>query len=103
VYLSEKQNVIRFIDVFNLEDAPPLTMYITMLYWMLTVVSTVGFGDYYPVTLWQRLYMAAIMIFSALFFGYLVNAVGKFMLENQTEEISIKIKLAGINSELKEK
>lgn len=66
-------------------------------------MSTVGFGDYYPLNFLERIYISAIMIFSAMFFGYLVNAIGKFMMENQQFEISIKIKLATINSELKDK
>ena len=70
---------------------------------MVTIVSTVGFGEFYPLNFIERLYVTGIMIFSALFFGYLVNAIGKFMIENQNQEISIKIKLAGINSELKQK
>lgn len=91
------------MEYFDISNDPPFSIYLTNLYWMLTVISTVGFGDYYPLTLWQRVFMSAIMIFSALFFGYLVNAVGKFMIENQTQDIVIKVKLAGINSVLKEK
>lgn len=78
-------------------------IYFANLYWFLTIVSTVGFGEFYPLNFIERIYISAIMIFSALFFGYLVNAIGKFMMENQQMEISIKIKLATINSELKDK
>ena len=78
-------------------------IYWANLYWFVTTVSTVGFGEFYPLNFIQRVYMTGIMIIAAMFFGYLVNAIGKFMLENQTQEISVKIKLANINSEFKEK
>lgn len=92
-----------FFDFFALTDVSNLEIYWTNMYWFMTTVSTVGFGDFYPMSSLERVYMTGIMIFSALFFGYLVNAIGKFMIENQNQEISIKIKLATINSEFKQK
>ncbi len=91
---------MRFFDFDHLSNA---NIYWANLYWFVTIVSTVGFGEFYPLNFIERLYVTGIMILSALFFGYLVNAIGKFMIENQNQEITIKIKLAGINSELKEK
>jgi hypothetical protein len=102
--LTNGTKKLRYLDYFNDGSWPnEVDIYFANLYWFLTIVSTVGFGDYYPLNLLERIFIAAIMIFSALFFGYLVNAIGKFMMENQQFEISIKIKLATINSELKDK
>lgn len=100
---TEENQRLRFLDYFNLQGYSSLDIYVANLYWFMTTVSTVGFGDFYPVNELERLYLTALMIFSALFFGYLVGAVGKFMIQNQTQEISIKVKLAGINQELKDK
>lgn len=92
-----------FLHHFKLEGQSNIDIYVANLYWFMTTVSTVGFGDFYPMNFNERLYLTGLMIFSALFFGYLVNAVGKFMIQNQTQEISIKVKLAGINQEFKDK
>lgn len=94
---------LNFLHHFRLESRSNMDIYVANLYWFMTTVSTVGFGDFYPVNLVERLYLTGLMIFSALFFGYLVNAVGKFMIQNQTQEISIKVELAGINQEFKDK
>lgn len=94
---------LSFLSHFKLERRTNLDIYVANLYWFMTTVSTVGFGDFYPMNFVERLYLSGLMIFSALFFGYLVNAVGKFMIQNQTQEISIKVKLAGINQEFKDK
>ena len=94
---------LNFLRHFKLENMSNIDIYVANLYWFMTTVSTVGFGDFYPINFYERLYLSGLMIFSALFFGYLVNAVGKFMIQNQTQEISIKVKLAGINQEFKDK
>jgi Ion channel len=100
---TEHDQRVRFLEYFNLQGKSSIDIYVANLYWFMTTVSTVGFGDFFPVNELERLYLTAIMIFSALFFGYLVNAVGKFMIQNQTQEISIKLMLAGINQEFKDK
>jgi hypothetical protein len=94
---------LNFLHHFRLEGQSNIDIYVANLYWFMTTVSTVGFGEFYPMNFIERLYLSGLMIFSALFFGYLVNAVGKFMIQNQTQEISIKVKLAGINQEFKDK
>lgn len=82
LYYTSENEGLRFLSYFGFENSSRIDIYWANLYWMVTIVSTVGFGDFFPLNFIERLYVTGIMIFSALFFGYLVNAIGKFMIEN---------------------
>ena len=46
-----------------------------MTYFAFTSLSTVGFGDYHPVTNFERILCAIIILFGNAIFGYII---GKF-------------------------
>lgn len=64
-------------------------------YWSVTTLSTVGFGDYYPATPFERL-VGTIVIFG----GYLVFSVVNGTLLNTIEEVSAVFEEFGDHSQL---
>lgn len=36
---------------------------------------TIGYGDIYPITTWERLFGIIVMIFSSGLFGYVMNSI----------------------------
>lgn len=46
---------------------------ITMAYFSFTTLSTVGFGDYYPVTSGERIFMIFIMVGGIMCFSYIMG------------------------------
>lgn len=52
------------------------------MWWCIVTITTVGYGDMYPVTLGGRLIAAATMLCGLALFGLLMNVVGKTMMSS---------------------
>lgn len=50
------------------------------MWWAIVTITTVGYGDMYPVTLLGRLFAAATMLGGLALFGLLMNVMGKSMM-----------------------
>ena len=59
-------------------------IYVASLYWSVTIMATVGFGDIIPVTLAERAFAVVLMILSSIIFGYILSTIGTLLLELST-------------------
>ena len=57
-------------------DEPPHIQYLYSVYWALTTLTTVGYGDITPVNKVEKLYALFTLLVSALVFGYLLSSLG---------------------------
>jgi len=60
-------------------DGSPLETYTTSLYWSITTMATVGYGDIVAHTLPQRLFAIGVMLLGIGFFGYIVGNIASFL------------------------
>jgi len=44
-------------------------------------MSTVGYGDYTPVNIYEKMFIIFIMLISCGFFGFIVNSIGSIIEE----------------------
>lgn len=79
------------------------------LWWAITTITTVGYGDTYPVTPEGRAIAAALMIVGIALFGVLTAGVAAYFVESsaQEEDNSAKLdkvlaRLEGVEKDLKE-
>lgn len=56
------------------------------LWWAVTTISTVGYGDRFPVTGEGRVVAAALMLFGITFFGVLTASLAAFFVESRKDE-----------------
>jgi len=63
----------------ELVDADFQMRYITSLYWALTTMTTVGYGDVSPISTNERLFGMVGMIIAAGVYAYIINNVGKMV------------------------
>ncbi|MCS6985098.1 MAG: ion transporter [Leptospiraceae bacterium] len=61
------------------EELSPVENYILALYWTITTLTTVGYGDITPVTLVQYLYAMGIEIAGVAFFGYVIGSISSLL------------------------
>jgi voltage-gated potassium channel len=92
-------------------DAPDasITSFGEALWWTITTVSTVGYGDRYPVTLEGRLVAAALMVAGIALLGVVTASIASWFVENLrrageqvVEEVEdTQVQLADVLAELR--
>lgn len=58
---------------WDLESMNDYERVVTILYFAVTSLSTVGFGDYYPITDAERILISFILLFGVMIFSYIMN------------------------------
>lgn len=56
-------------------NLPPMSNYIDALYWSITTLTTVGYGDITPVTDGEKIYVMCCMLVGLGFFGFLIGNI----------------------------
>ena len=59
----------------NYHDKSDWEMYAISLYWCITTITTVGYGDILPVTIVEKLFTSLIMIFGVVGFSFVTSAL----------------------------
>jgi voltage-gated potassium channel len=54
-------------------------IYILSIYFMMTTISTIGYGDIVGTTALQRVYVIILMIFGVIFFTLLSGAIASYL------------------------
>jgi voltage-gated potassium channel Kch len=67
----------------SLQDVPAasgtFTTYLEGLYWTMTTLSTVGYGDITPVTDLQRVYTVGVMVLGLVVYGFIIGNVATLL------------------------
>ena len=62
-----------FFKRFDINDKSPLVCSLVMMYYFFTTLSTIGFGDYYPVSDLERIANIPIFLFGVMVFSYIMG------------------------------
>jgi hypothetical protein len=63
------------IDAYLGPDQPKATRYLAALYWAMSTLTTVGYGDLIPVSDKERIYAMLAMIIGGSFYGYIIGSM----------------------------
>lgn len=69
----ETNNTETFISEYDMENTPDGRKAIIVVYYAFTSLSTVGFGDYYPKSDFERILCAIILLFGVAIFSYIMG------------------------------
>lgn len=86
-----------------LSDSDLTTRYIRALYWSLTTLTTIGYGDITPVTNIQTVYTMVVMIFGVAIYGYVIGNIASLLSGLDISRNLFQEKLNTINAFLKYK
>lgn len=64
-----------WIDTADLKEADPSHLFVTALYWSLTTITTIGYGDIAPLNAETRLFGIVAMIIGTGVFSYTMTQV----------------------------
>ena len=62
-----------------MHEDPGNVMTIKAMYFALTSLSTVGFGDYYPITDFERLLTSFMLLIGVMLFSYVLSELRNMM------------------------
>jgi len=78
--------------------ADPLTDYNKAIYWLITTIATVGYGDITPSSNGGRVYAMGIMILGATIWGILIASASRMMLASDRRKEKKKEKMEALHS-----
>jgi hypothetical protein len=91
---EENYYMVTWLKSAGLADAVWTERYVTSLYWAITTMITVGYGDVVPLTVPEKLYTIFCMLIACGVFGYTMNRVGTIF--QSFEENSMEFKYLSI-------
>lgn len=75
------------------ENETPLTSYNMALYWTITTVATIGYGDITPKTNEARLYTMLVMFLGVAFYSLIIGQVSRLMTQSDHRKAAVQDKL----------
>ena len=64
---------------WRMDEDDGATLIIKAMYFALTSLSTVGFGDYYPITDFERLLTSFVLLIGVMLFSYVLSELRLMM------------------------
>ena len=82
------------------EDTSLYSEYITSLYWSVTTMVTVGYGDIIPVTPHERIVAITSMLGACIVFAYIMNSIGGIINSFNNRQTVLRQKIQAVNKYL---
>ena len=60
----------------NIENSDWFVRYVYSIYFSFVTMSTIGYGDIYPVSVEEKMYVIVMLIIGSGWFAYVVNKAG---------------------------
>ena len=78
-------------------DKPKSEIYVASLYWVITTLTTVGFGDIVAYTLYERIFCVILMVFGVGFYSYIISNLSSIISSIDNKTANLKYKLEALN------
>ena len=99
---AERRGEVTWVDQYaaryeyNLEDYSKTQYYLWSLYWALTTLTTVGYGDIAPANDSERLYASFSVLVGGMIFGFMISQVGTLIASLDRQAALIEEKLDSV-------
>lgn len=96
VTVLESPDINTWVIVRNLQDSSVSDQYVNALYWAMTTLATVGYGDIVPVSSVEKLVAMVWMLFGVCFFSFAVSYLTNLINSLNIKDSILNEKLAAI-------
>ena len=79
-------------------DLHPARQYLDSVYWAVTTLTTVGYGDITPVTAQQTIYTMAVMFFGVAVYGYVIGNISTLLVNTDEAKARYVSKIEELNA-----
>lgn len=86
---------------FKLEDASNIEIYVSALYWSLTTITSVGYGDTRPTNTPETAFVLVAMVVSSVVFAYLLGSITAFIVQQSASEVNHREQVMALNHFMK--
>jgi voltage-gated potassium channel Kch len=86
-----------WITTFGFEDLSNVNQYIVAIYWSVTTLVTVGYGDIYPTNTVERIYCFVIMITGIMTYSYTISSISNIIASLDSRKALLTKKLNTLN------
>ena len=83
------QNYPNWITLTNTMNQTFLVKYLTSFYFMITTMTTVGYGDIVCISFIERIYHIILLIIGTLLYTFLVSKIGNYLRDQSYEQIKL--------------
>jgi len=81
----------------QIQDAPVSRKYVAALYWTVTTLTTVGYGDIVPATSAERVIACVVMILGGMAFGYIIGNMSALVSRINIREAALEEKAESVS------
>ena len=82
-----------WITESGLQDLDEFELYINGLYWCITTLSTVGYGDIHPYNTSERLYATCVMVIGIFIYSYIIGSLTNLLSSIDSRKAKLTKKL----------
>jgi len=101
-WTHREEETLTWLDTQGLDPSMFLKTYLTSLYWAVTTLSTVGYGDITPVNMWEMVYVTLVMVVGAWIFSWVTASVTSFSVQKDNEQLEYRKKMRNLHAFLED-
>ena len=92
------QSYPNWITYTNVANEPFIKKYITSFYFLITTLTTVGYGDIVCISTYERIFHIILLGIGTILYSFIVSKIGNYLREQRYEEIKLSKDLSILES-----
>eukprot|EP01137_Pigoraptor_chileana_P018915 Opistho-2@79146 len=92
---------LSWVAAQNMEDASVGRKYVAALYYATSAVTCVGYGDFFAVTVGERIYLMLLMLGGVLMFGYIIGSIAAALATSGLQRSQYQAKISAVANYMK--